>query len=81
MATKVLYMSTFGTGDPTKASIPWHLAVNGSLESGQEVVILLAGDASEILSGERRETLEGVGLPPLRELVAKARDRSVPVHV
>ncbi len=32
---KILYMATAGANDPTRASIPWHLAVNGSLEAGQ----------------------------------------------
>jgi len=81
MSSTILYMSTFGTSDATKASIPWHLAVNGSLEVGQDAVIVLAGDAAELLVAARRETVEGVGLPPLRDLVAKARERSVPVHV
>ena len=29
---KTLYMASSGPGDPTRASIPLHLAVNGSLE-------------------------------------------------
>ena len=81
MSTTILYMSTFGTSDWTKASIPWHLAVNGSIEVGQDAVIVLAGDAAELVVAARREAVEGVGLPPLRDLVSKARERSVPVHV
>lgn len=78
---QVLYMATAGADDPTQTSIPWHLAVNGSLEEGQRPVIVLGGDAAEVLAGDTIDKTEGVGLPPLRELVAKARDHEVPVYV
>ena len=74
-------MATCGTSDPTRASIPWHLAVNGSIEAGQDARIVLAGDAAELVKSDVRERLEGVGVPPLRDLVAKAVDRGVPIHV
>jgi predicted peroxiredoxin len=78
---EILYISACGTSDPTRASIPWHLAVNGSREADQLARIVLAGDAAELVMADRREHLEGLGVPPLRDLVAKALDRSVPIHV
>jgi predicted peroxiredoxin len=78
---RILYMAASGASDPTRASIPWHLAVNGSAEVGQSASIVLAGDASEMLKADARDSMEGVGLPPLRELVAKARQHEVPVFV
>jgi predicted peroxiredoxin len=78
---QVLYFATAGTADPTQTSIPWHLAVNGSVEAGQRPIVVLGGDAAEILVGDAIETTEGVGLPPLRELVAKAREHEVPVYI
>jgi predicted peroxiredoxin len=77
----ILYISTNGSADATKASIPWHLAVNGSVEVGQTARIVLAGDAAEIVKTDVRGTLEGVGVPALRDLVAKARANDVPIHV
>ncbi len=74
-------MVTSGAGDATRASIPLHLAVNGSLEVGQTVGILLAGDATELVSAAVRDSLEGIGVPPVRELLAKARQHDVPVYV
>ena len=65
----------------TRASIPLHLAANGSVEVGQETSIILGGDAAELLLGDTIETLEGVGVPPARELLAKLRDHTVPVFV
>ena len=43
---KVLYLATTGAGDPTKASIPLHIAANGSVEANQECAVVLAGDAT-----------------------------------
>jgi len=77
----ILYISTNGPADATKASIPWHLAVNGSVEVGQTVRIVLAGDAAEIVKADVRESLEGIGVPPLRDLVAKAKANDVSIHV
>jgi predicted peroxiredoxin len=78
---RILYIATAGSSDPTKASIAMHLAVNGSVEVGHEAAVVLAGDAAELLKSDVRDNLEGVGLPPVRDLFAKARDHAVPVYV
>jgi uncharacterized protein involved in oxidation of intracellular sulfur len=78
---QTLYMATAGSSDPTRASIPLHLAVNGSLEVGHGVRVVLVGDATELLKPSVREHLAGVGVPPVRDLFAKARDHDVPVYV
>jgi predicted peroxiredoxin len=75
------YFVSAGTGDATRASIPLHLAANGSVEVGQDTTIVLGGDATELLLGDTAETLEGVGVPPVRDLLAKLRDHEVPVYV
>lgn len=78
---KILSMATAGSSDPTRASIPWHLAVNGSVEVGQEAGIVLAGDATELVVGATAESLEGLGVPPMRELMGTARAVELPVYV
>jgi predicted peroxiredoxin len=78
---KLTYFVSAGTADPTKASIPLHLAANGSVEVGQDTAIVLGGDATEILVGDNAERIEGVGVPPVRELLAKLADHAVPVYV
>ena len=78
---RFLYMSTSGTSDPVKASIPIHLAVNGSVEVGHDVSILLAGDAAELVLGDNATTMEGLGLPPMRELLEKVKKHAIPVYV
>ena len=78
---RALYISATGSADPTRASIPLHLAVNGSVEVGHDVGIMLAGDATELVRADVRERLEGVGLPSARELFAKVKQHEVPVYV
>lgn len=78
---RMLYMATAGSSDATRATIPLHLAVNGSLEVGHDVGVVLAGDATELLKTEVRDSLEGVGVPPVRDLFVKARQHQVPVYV
>ena len=78
---KITYFVSAGVGDATRASVALHLAANGSVEVGQETSIILGGDAAELLLGDNLQTLEGVGVPPARELLAKLRDHAVPVFV
>jgi predicted peroxiredoxin len=78
---RFVYVATRGAEDPTLASIPFHLAVNGSVEVGHDVTLLLVAHSAEIVHGDNPEKLEGLGVPPMRELLAKARDHNVPVYV
>ena len=78
---KILYLATSGASEATKASIPLHIAANGSVETGQECAVVLAGDAVELVSRETAEKVEGVGIPPARDLLRKLADNKVPVYV
>lgn len=78
---KITYFVSAGTADATRASIPLHLAANGSVEVGQETSIILGGDAAELLLDDNADRMEGVGVPPARDLLAKLRDHAVPIFV
>jgi predicted peroxiredoxin len=78
---KILYLATAGAADPTGASIPLHIAANGSVGEGQECAVVLVGDATELVSRENAERVEGVGIPPMKELLQKLLDNRVPVYV
>jgi len=78
---KILYLSAAGADDPTRASIPIHLAANGSVEAQQECAVVLVGDATELVLQATAERVEGVGVPPARELFRKLLDNQVPVFV
>ena len=77
----MLYIVTKGKDDPTLASVPLHIAANGALEIGQDVSVVLAGEATDLIVGDNAERVEGVGVPPMRELLAKLREHEVPVYV
>ena len=78
---KFLYWASSGTSDPTRASIPFHLAVNGSAEVGHDTAIVLAGDAAEVILGDNANSIEGLGLPPMKELIEKVIAHKIPVYV
>jgi predicted peroxiredoxin len=78
---RLLYIVTKGMNDPTLASVPLHIAANGSLEVGQDVSVVLAGDATDLVIGDNAQRLEGVGVPPARELLNKLNEHEVPVYV
>ena len=78
---RILYLATTGPADPTKASIPLHIAANGSVEANQACAVVLVGDATELVSQETAERVEGVGVPPARDLIRKLVDNQIPVYV
>jgi uncharacterized protein involved in oxidation of intracellular sulfur len=77
---KLLITGTHGSDDPTRASIPFHIA-KGASEAGYEVGVVLANDAPLILKDTVRESLLGVGMPPLKELFQFAVENNVRVYV
>jgi predicted peroxiredoxin len=78
---KILYLATAGVADPTRASLPLHIAANGSVDQGQDCAVVLVGDGTELVSREKAERLEGVGIPPTKELLQKLVDNQIPVYV
>lgn len=78
---RILYLASTGPADPTRASMPLHLAANGSGDVGHETLLVLAGDATELLQSGVRDELEGVGIPPLRDLMTKLAEHEIPVFV
>ena len=78
---KVLYLATAGTADATRASLPLHIAANGSVEAGHEAAVVLAGDATELVVQATANAVEGVGVPPARDLFAKLVEHGTPVYV
>ena len=77
---KLLITGTHGTDDPTRASMPFHIA-KGAKEAGYEVEIVLANDAPVVLKDAVRDAVLGVGMPALKELFQFAVDNQVRVYV
>ena len=77
----LLIVTAAGPQDPTRASVPFHIAVNGARPAGTEVAIALAGDAAELVKPDVIDKVVGLGVPPLRELIDKCRDQDLRVYV
>ena len=78
---RLLYVATHGPDDPTKACMPIHLAVNGAAEAGIEAEVNLAGDAAVLIRDQYINTLIPLGFPPLRDLMAKATEKGIRIHI
>jgi predicted peroxiredoxin len=76
----LLITGTHGTDDPTRASLPFHVA-KGAKEAGQEVAIVLAGDSPVVLKQAVRDAILGVGMPSLKDLFQFALDNGVRVYI
>lgn len=77
----LLIVASTGPQDPTRASIPFHIAANGAGPAGVVVSIALAGDAAELLKPDVIANVVGMGIPPLRDLLDKCLEQDVHVYV
>ena len=78
---RLLIVTSTGPADPTRASIPFHVAANGAGPAQIEAGVALAGDATDLLKKGVADTVRGVGIPPLVELLEKCRGQGVTLHV
>jgi predicted peroxiredoxin len=77
----LLIVTATGPEDPTRATVPFHIAVNGAKPNGTEVAIVLAGDAADLVKPDVIANVIGVGIPPLRDLVDKCLEQDLRVYV
>ncbi len=77
---KLIITGTCGTSDPTRASMPFHVA-KGAREAGYDVGIVLANDAPLLMKDSIRETVLGVGMPALKDLFQFAVTNNVRVYI
>jgi predicted peroxiredoxin len=80
MMTKILAVATHATDDPTKSSLAFITAV-GALGAGKDVGIALVGEAAYLANPAVAKSVQGVGFPPLAELIEKVVEGKVPVYV
>lgn len=76
---KFFYISSHGTENPTRATLPFLMA-KGANEAGHEVEIALMGDSVVLFNDVMASSVQGVGMPPLKELMQFARDNHIPVY-
>ena len=76
----ILIVGTHGTDDPTRASLPFHVA-SGAVEAGHRVAVALAADATLIMKDVIADAIFPVGQPPLKELLATAIKNQTPIYI
>jgi predicted peroxiredoxin len=77
----LLIVTAAGPEEPTRASVPFHIAVNGAKVAGIDVAVALAGDAAELVKPDVIANVLGVGIPPLRDLLDKCLDQDIRFYV
>lgn len=78
---KLLITTLVGPSDATRASIPFHVAVNGAAKNGTETAIALAGDATELMKPGVADGVRGVGVPPLADLLAGCTAAGIRLYI
>ena len=77
---KLLYVGTSGTDDPTRATFPFLMA-KGAIDIGHEAGIILMGEAAPLVKDSLSQQVQGVGMPPLKELIEFVVAHEVPISV
>jgi len=77
---KLFYVGTHATDDPTKAVLPFVVAI-GAKTAGIDVEIALLGEAVYLMKSDIAKTVHGVGFPPLTELLQQTIEAQIPIHV
>jgi predicted peroxiredoxin len=67
MAT-VMVTTTFGSDDPTRAALTMHLA-QAALQSGHQAEVFLTGEAVALMKTDIANSLVGVGLANVGEMI------------
>ena len=80
LLAKLLYFSTNGSENPTKAVIPF-LGANGAVEAGHEPQIVLFGDAVVVMKDAVAGNVVPMGWPPLKEMMATTIKNQTPIYV
>ncbi len=78
--SKLLFFSTNGSENPTKAVLPF-LGANGAVEAGHEAEIILFGDSVVVMKDTVANSVVPVGWPPLKDLLATTIKNKVPIYV
>ena len=78
--TRILYVGTAGSDDPTRAGLPFNFAL-GAVEAGHQPEIFLAGEAAYVMKEDVASAIMPVGMAPLREMLEKVVGHRVPIWV
>jgi len=75
-----LFIGLHGSEDPTKATFPFLMA-GGALDAGHQPAIVLLGDSVVLMNNTVSNSIQGVGFPPLKDLMTKVVAAKVPIYI
>ncbi len=78
---RLLVSTAVGPTDPTRASIPFHIAANGAGPTSTDCGLVLMGDATELLKKEVSAGVRGVGVPALSALLGACVEQGIAFYV
>lgn len=78
---RLLIVTCAGPEEPSRASAPFHVAVNGARPSGVDCAVVIAADASALMKPAVSAGVAGLGIPPLKELLDKCLAQEIPFYV
>ena len=78
--TTILYSSTYGTDDPTRATLPF-LAAIGAIDAGFKAQILLQREAAFLMLDHLVDQIHGVGWTPLKEIIEQVFEHKIHIFV
>ncbi len=79
MAT-ILYISSYGSDDPTRATLAF-VGANGAIEAGHKPQVALVGEATYLMKDYIADQVHGVGWAPIKELMSKTIASGMPIYV
>ena len=77
---RILFVATRGTDDPTRASFPF-MEAKGAVEAGHETGVILMMEAALLIKDHVAAQVQGVGVPPLPELMNFLTNHNVRISV
>ena len=78
--TKLVFVGTHGSENPTKAIFPF-LQAKAAVESGMEAEISLVGDEVVLIRDEVIGSVLPIGWPPLSEVFEAVVKHKIPIFV
>ena len=78
--TRILFVATHGTEDPTRATFPF-MEAKGAVEAGYDTGVILMMEAASLIKDRVASQIQGVGVPPLSEIIDFLVSRNVRISV
>jgi predicted peroxiredoxin len=80
--SSIVYLGTYGSDDPTRASILLGMVLGAvKSDAGHQVEIILVGEATYLMKDEIAAHVHGHGCPLLKDMLQQVIDHGVPIFV